>query len=160
MRAVTPTIRGRTRVASAATTALIAALLVGCGGSASDAEPGQQARASGADPEASSVPMISVEQALANAALSPTEFDDDAMALSASRVKQGDALSAALERLGRVLGTPQHAEPGVINWLKRMGDGDCGNLMLIVEEGALAKVAYTEYPEGSMGEAKCQNWLR
>lgn len=135
-------------------------VLAGCSGGASDEPTEPSIGQAGSGMESPDAPKLSVEQALAEAELSPVAFDNDAMALAASRVNRGDALVTAMAELGPVLGAPQHSQPGVVNWLKRMDNGACGNLMLAVSDGVLTQVAYTEFPKGSMGEAKCQNWLR
>lgn len=136
-------------------TALAALLATGCGNS----DTGTQASSTEA-PAPPSAPILSVEQALASADLSPIEFDDDAMALAANKVDRGDPLLIALQQIGPSLGAPNQSAANAINWLKRMPDGDCGNLMLHVSDGLVTRVAYTEFPKGSQGEAKCQNWLQ
>ncbi len=137
-------------------TALAALLATGCGNS----NPGTQQNSSEKEPTPPAVRILSVEAALAGSELSPMEFDNDAMALAANRVHRGDPVVVALQQIGPSLGAPQHSDSRVINWLKRLEDDDCGNLMLHVSDGLVTRVAYTEFPKGSMGEAKCQNWLQ
>lgn len=134
--------------------ALTFTLLTGC--SHSEADSPATAQTASAPPK---VTMVSVGEAIADAALQEVTYDDHTLALATNKIKKGEVLTEVLNRIGAELGAPQHHDEKTINWLHRISNGKCANLMVTVEKGMVHRAVYTDFPEGSMGEAKCQNWL-
>ena len=134
--------------------ALTFTVLTGC--NHSEADSPTTAQTASAPPK---VTMVSVEEAIAAAALQEVSYDDNTLALATNKIKKGDVLTEVLNQMGAKLGAPQHHDATTINWLHRTTKGMCANLMVTVDEGRINRAVYTDFPKGSMGEAKCQNWL-